>query len=483
MGRFGVGFNYKGGFTAFPGVFPTINADNLDARPVSPLGIAAVLAEGAGFFEPGKVASLPIQFGAPRRYLSASTLLTCAELATKPFSQLDRGVGQVLVVPVNQSTPSTKTLQSSAPTTLATITSKGWGLKFNEILLKHETGKLTVKLPTGGATPIVETFTYSTVQGLVNDINERSAIVKATFTANGTVVNFSETAMTGGTEPAATSDDWAAALTELAGGNVTAVHVATSDTSVWAMLADFCIQKRCRGFVGGALQSWNGVSARATAIAALKSQAAALNAVRMMHVGLGANGLPGYQFAARYAALAAALEPSVPMTFKHLDVESLEARLDIATEVGGVDGLLLAGVAPPVPDPDALSTFIVSRGLSTWIGDDNLYRREHSVLAASDAVQNLLEAKLRQFLGGEGTKATAQRAVGAIHQTLEDCTKPTSVVRINGYRPESITATITDTVMQCSAAFTPIPPVNFIPLALNLERTDITVQFEAPLVG
>lgn len=482
MGKYGIGFNYRGGFTTFPGVFTSIDTSALDARPVSPLGVVAVLAEGAGFYEPAKAQSLPLGLGSPELFISPSSLLTCAMLAAKPFSQLDRGVGQVIVVPVNASTPSTKTLSSSTPTLLATLTSKGWGLRMNDILVKSETGKVTIKLPSSRGA-ILETYTYSTVAGLVAEINGRSAIVQATFTVEGTPANFAETAMTGGTEPAAITADWAAALRALDGIRVNAVHVASSSSTVWAMLADYAIQKRLRGFIGSDLKNWNGTSNRAASITTLKSEAAALNAVRMMHCGLGANGLPGYQFAARYAALAATLEPSVPMAYKFLDIESVETRLDIDTEVGGVDGLLMAGVSPPVPHPKSPETYIVGRGLSTWVGDDNMYRREHSVLAGVDAFTDLAEAALSPLLGGEGNRASGERAVAALAQISEACTKPTSVVRINGYRPESIVATIQDTVMNTAEAIIPVPPLNFIPLNLKLERTDITVKFEAPLAA
>lgn len=482
MGKYGIGFNYRGGFTTFPGVFTSIDASALDARPVSPLGVVAILAEGAGFYEPGKAQSLPLGLGSPELFISPSPLLTCALLAAKPFSQLDRGAGQVIVVPVNASTPATKVLTSSAPANLATVTTKGWGLRFNAVLLKHETGKLTIKLPSSRG-DIIEVFAYSTVAQLVADLNERSAILKATFTAEGTVANFAETAMTGGTEPAAITADWAAALRALDGIRVNTVHVASSSSTVWAMLADYAIQKRLRGFVGSELKNWNGVSNRAASIATLKSEAAALNAIRMMHCGLGANGLPGYLFAARYAALAATLEPSVPMAYKFLDIEAIEARLDIATEVGGVDGLLMAGVSPPVPHPKAPETYIVGRGLSTWIGDDNMYRREHSILAGVDAFTDLAEAAVDPLLGGEATRASGERAVAALAQVSEACTKPTSVVRINGYRPESIVANIQDTVMNLAEAIDPVKPINFIPLNLKLERTDISVKFEAPLTA
>ncbi len=490
MSKYGIGFNGQQGFTTYPSVSVRVNADNLDLRPVTPLGVCAILAQGAGVFPPGVATSLPLGSGSPQRFITASELLTAAQFAARPFAQLGRGAGEVLIVPVNPSTPSTKAISSSTPTLLFTLTSRGWGLAFNKLQVKVETGKITLKIPGAGSggTDLLEVFTFTSggsgaIAGLCTDITERSAACTATFTAEGVPANAAFASFTGGTEPAAQAADWDVALHALDSRRVTAVHVATADTSVHAQLAAYAIQKRLRGFVGGAIQNWVGTSARATAIAALKSAAAALNAPRMMHVGLGGDGQPAYISAARYAALAAALDPSEPMTQKFLDFASLEASLDLATEVGGVDGVLIGGVAVPVPNPDNANTFIVSRGLSTWTGDDNLYRREQSVLAAVDAVQDLIESGLRQFLGNENTPATATRAQALVDQVLNDCTKPSSRIRIISYRRETIVAQVIQTTLRISANFTPIPPLNFIDTTLNLENANFTLTFDTPLTA
>jgi hypothetical protein len=483
MARYGIGFNKAGQFTTFPSLFTTINADNLDLRPQAPTGVLVLLGPGAGFFPPQVPTALPMDVGSPQRFLTASDLLTACNYAVPPFNQIQRGAGIIFVVPVTKATPSTKTLNTGASVLLATLTSKGWGLKFNGITVKSETGKVTLALPAASGT-ITESFSYSTIQDLVDQINARSGLVSAVFASEGTMATFTAVAMTGGTEPAVTSQDWADSLVSLNQIRVNVLCPVTSDASVWAQVNTYITQKRSRAVVGGATQNWNGVSARATAIIALKAQAAALNSPRMLHVGIGAEGLPAYTSTApRVAALCAALDPSTPATFKHLDLTSLEAVLDIASEVGGVDGLLLAGIAPPVADPQALSTYILSRGLSTWTGDDNLYRREFSVLAAVDALQDLLEARLRNFLGGEGTLDVLERVVKATDQVLHEATRPTASVRIVSYRPESIVATFSGTILRVTASLTPILPINFIDLTLNLENTDITVQFDVNLAS
>jgi len=484
VARFGIGFSFGGRFTTVPDVFLTVNADNLDLRPVTPLGTVAILGVGAGLFPPGVATSLPLGSGSPQRFITPSELLTMAEFAAKPFSELDRGAGTVLVVPVNKSTPSTFAINATGPSLLATLTSKGWGLKFNQIQVKIETGVLTLSIPTTTGT-ILEIFPYSgatAIADLVDAINQRSALVSAVWTAQGTPVNAAFAPMTGGTEPAAVTQDWSDALHALDGIRVNTIAIGSSSSTVWAMLADYAILKRLRGFFGRGLQNWNGTSNRATALANLKADAAAINAKRMMHVGLGMEGQPGYLATARYAALAATLDPSTPMTFRHLDVASLEARLDPDTEIGPVDGLHINGVAPPMSDPDAPSTFLVSRGLSTYTGSDNLYDREHSVLAAVDGIEDQVNAAMRQVaLGREGTRATVVRAEAAMDQILNEATRQRAAVRINSYRPESIHGELVGMVLYISAAFTPIPPINFVPVSLQLEQTDIVVNFEVPL--
>ncbi len=482
MANFGIGFNSRGQFTTFPTIFSNINIDDLDMRNQGPTGVVAIVGPGAGFFPPKKPSALPLATP-PNRFLAPSDLLTAAQYAVRPFPELDRGLNQVFVVPVTAATQASGTEASVTPTNLFTVTAKVWGLKGNEITRKMETNKFTIALVTASGT-VTEVFPFTTIAGLVADINARAGLVGATFLAEGTPVNHAATALTGATEPAVTNQDWTDALASLTNLRVHVIHVVSSSSAIWAMLSAHCTLRRCRGIIGGGLRNWNGISNRQTAIAALKAEAAALNAFRLMHVGVGADGLASYLTAARYAALAGTLEPSVPMTFKHLDFESLETLLDIDTEVGGIDGLLLGGIAPPVQDPSAPGTYLVSRGLSTFITDANLYHREHSVLAAVDAVQFLIEDQLRQILGREGTVNALRRVNAIVDQVLNQCTRPTSAVRIASYRRDSIRSEFTsDTVLRVYASLTPIPPINFIDVNLGLERLELSVTFDVPLAA
>lgn len=484
MGRYGIGFNSQGKFTTFPSVFTTINAEELDLRNQGPTGILAVVGPGAGFLPPKVATALPFDIGTPSRFFSPGDLVDALNFAVRPFAEFNRTPGSIYVVPATPATAATKAINNGSAQLLCTLTALLWGLGGNSIKVKSEAGKLTVSLTLASGSLVQEVYSYATVADLVAQINGRSGLVSAVFTLEGTPATFSDTNMTGGTEPAVTNTDWSDSLNALAGIRCNAITVVTDSDTIHTMLKDYVTLKRTRGFVGGLAQTWGSVGARQTSIAALKAAAAALNSPRMMHCGLGAEGKAPYVFAARYAAMAAALDPSVPMTQKHLDVSSLEARLDIDTEVGPVDGLLINGVAVPVPDPSAPATFLVSRGLSTWTGDDNLYRREHSVLAAIDSLQFELEDKLREFLGGEGTPATAGRIRERVDAILAAATSPASSTRINGYDRDSIVVTFTsDTVARVSARVTPIPPVNFIAATLQLERTDITITTDVNLAG
>ena len=493
MPRFGIGLNIGGRFTAFPTVASRVDPSDLVLQSQGPQGVMAILAEGAGFFPPQKATILPFDVGAPARFIEPSDLLTSCELADVVFPDVARGPGVIYVVPVNPSTAPTAPLRSATPVVLLTLTHQVYGLGGNTTTVKSESGptKVTFVMPTSGGRSVTESYVYTSIIDLVNQINGRSALFRATFSAEGTMTTFAATAITAlpaataGTEPAAIAADWATALNALNGIRVNAVHMATADTTLWASLAAYANLKRLRGFVGGDINSWGSLAARTASEAALRAQAAGLNDPRMMHATLGMNGHPGYLAAAKYAALAASLDPSTPMTFKHLaGVESLEAILDADTEVGSETGLLINGLAPPVPDPLSPGTFVVSRGLSTWTGDDNLYRREQSVLAAVDGVQDNVEAVLRAFLGQEGSLPTVGRARGAIKGVLDLCLQPSSRVRINAYDPKSIVASFSsDTVLRVGMRITPIPPINFADATISLARTQIDVSFDVSLVS
>lgn len=482
MPGFGIGFNNRGQFTTFPSIFSNINIDDLDMRNQGPTGVVAIVGPGAGFFPPKTPTALPLATP-PNRFIVPSDLLLASQYAVRPFPELDRGLNQLFVVPVTAATQATGTESSVTPTLLFTATALVWGLKGHEITRKMETNKYTVALPTTAGT-ITEVFPFTTIAQLVADINARSGLIKATFNAEGTPVNHAATALTGATEPAVTNQDWTDALASLTNLRVNVIHVTSPSSTVWAMLSSHCTLRRCRGVIGSGLHNWNGISNRQASLTTLKSEASGLNAFRMMHKMIGADGLPANITAARYAALAGTLEPSVPMTYKHLDFQALETLLDIDTEVGGIDGALLAGLAPPVQDPSAPGTFIVSRGLSTFTTDNNLYHREQSVLAAVDAVQFLLEDRLRQLLGREGTSTALKRANSIVDQELNQCTRPTSAVRIASYRRNSIRSEFSsDTVLRVYAALTPIPPINFIDINLALERLELEVAFDVPLAA
>ncbi len=493
MSRFGVGVNIGGRFTAFPNVSSRVNADLLALQNQGPQGVMAILGQGAGLFPPKVASILPMDVGSPERFITASDLLVAAQFADQGFTELQRGPGTIIVVPVNPSTQASSAVSSVTPVLLYTLKAKVYGLAGNAIIRKTETGKLTLTLPSTavpGTNAAVEVYTFTSggagaILALVAEINARSSIATAVFAAEGVPVNAASTAFAGATEPAAVTQDWADALVALNGIRVNALHVTDPTSTIWALAQTYALQKRLRYFVGSGLHNWSGLSNRQASIATLIAEAASLNDPRGMHVGLGMNGQPGNLAAAKYAALAASLDPSVPMTFKHLTgITSLETVLDIDTEVGPVGGLLFNGVAPPVADPQAPGTFLVARGLSMWSGDDNLYRREHSVLAAIDGVQDNLEARLRDLLGREGTPQSVARANNIVREVLEQATKPNETVRINGYDPTSIVSTFTsDTILRVQADVEPIPPINFVDAAIRLLRTNITVNFQVNLAG
>jgi hypothetical protein len=136
-----------------------------------------------------------------------------------------------------------------------------------------------------------------------------------------------------------------------------------------------------------------------------------------------------------------------------------------------------------MPDAANAFTFRVSRGLSTWTGDDNLYRREQSVLAAVDGIANQMDDAMQAYVGGEGNQGTLGRIREAVRRILEDATRPTAAIRINGYDPNIIVTFTSETVVRVTARVTPIPPINWINVNLILQRTEITVSTEVNLAA
>lgn len=499
MGRFGIGFNAQGQWTMYPGVVVTVDPSQLDIANQGPTGVVALIGTATGFFPPKQYSLFPQGAATPSQYLApGSDLLTTVSFAQRPFSQLGVGPSEIYIVPCNAATPAELSLAGTPATPTLDLTTLGWGTIFNQLtatttsdVAPATTGTLVLALPTNnGLSSITETYPYDSAQPLsvlAAAINGRSAIVTAVVTGTDAPVKLtaaSSTPFTGAVDGTpAVVNDWIEAIGALSTLRVNAIHVASGDPAVWDALSAYCDTHRARGFIGSdTVRNWNGISNRQAAMTALIQEAALMNDPRIMHCGLGMNGYPGKYAAARYASLAGCLEPSVPMTFKFLDVDSLETRLS-KEECGGETGLLLNGVSPPMPDAANAFTYRVSRGLSTWTGDSNLYRCEQSVLAACDALAQQLDDALQAYIGGEGNQGTLGRIAAAVKRILDLAVMPTSAIRILSYDPNITVAFTSDTVVRVTARVTPIAPINWIVCNLILLRTDIEISTSVNLAA
>jgi|SRR5215471_4163151 len=497
MGRFGIGFNAQGQWTMYPGVVVTVDPSQLDIANQGPTGVVALIGSATGFFPPQEYSLFPQGAATPNQYLApGSDLLVTVSFAQRPFAQLGFGPSQIYIVPCNPALAATLSLAGTPTTPTLDLTTLGWGAIFNQLTATTKAGTgtnqqvLILSLPTNnGLSSITETYNYLStdpLSALVDQINNRSAIVKAVLTGTDAPVTLtaaSDTPFTGGSDGTTTTNDWITAIGALSTLRVNAIHVASGDTAVWDALSAYCDTHRARGFIGSATtRNWNGIANRQAAMDALVQEAASVNDPRIMHCGLGMDGYPGKYASARYASLAGCLEPSVPMTFKFLDVDSLETRLS-KDECGGETGLLLNGVSPPMPDAANAFTYRVSRGLSTWTGDSNLYRCEQSVLAACDALSQQLDDALQAYIGGEGNQGTLGRIAAAVKRILDLAILPTSAVRILSYDPNITVAFTSDTVVRVTARITPIAPINWIVCNLILLRTDIEISTSVNLAA
>src|SRR5262245_55502599 len=145
MGRYGIGFNSQGKWTAYPGVVVTVDPSELDLANQGPTGVVALLGTATGFFPPKQYSRFPFDAATPSQYIAAgSDLLITVSLATKPFAQLGHGVAEVYVVPINEALPATLTMQDDAAADVVKLTTLGWGAMFNQM-------KATVTGTTGQA--------------------------------------------------------------------------------------------------------------------------------------------------------------------------------------------------------------------------------------------------------------------------------------------------------------------------------------------
>lgn len=329
----------------------------------------------------------------------------------------------------------------------------------------------------------------SVLQAIVDTINKLSGYVTATRVtdAGAAPANVGWTYLTGGSNGTTTNNDWQAGFDLLKTMDVDLILPLTSTASIHSMADSHASymsgpngKSERRVFVGGALQAWNSEAARLTAIAALQSAAKALNSDRTVHVGLGCyqydpNGksklYPAYITAAMYAGIAAGATPVTPLTRKYLRCLGLEVDL----RVSEIETLLdtAAGIAVPIPDTVQGAGYVISRQITTWGQDDDLYRVEFSVGRGADYIAREVRKRHELIIGKPGTEQMDASIINLTNGVLQEA-KLAGYIR--DYDPKATQLRVDGTVRYVDYSAQPILPINFIFSTYYLLPTNMTIQ-------
>lgn len=326
----------------------------------------------------------------------------------------------------------------------------------------------------------------SDLQAIVDTINKLSGYVIATRVTDATAVpaNADWTYLAGGSDGTTTNTTWQEALDLLKTMQIDLIVPVTDDASIHSMVDAHCVymsgpsgksERRC--FVGGGIQSWNSEAARLTAIDALKTAVSNLNSDRTMYVGLGSkhyddNGVlrtyPAYITACMYAGLAGGSSPVEPLTRKYLRTYGLEVNL----RVSEIEQLLEAGVAVPIPDAVQGSGYVISRQLTTWNQDDDLYRIEFSVGRGADYIAREIRNRHELLIGKPGTESLDITIVNITNAVLE-AAKREGYIR--NFDPKATQLRVDGTIRYVDYYAEPVLPVNWIFSTYHLQPTKFSI--------
>jgi len=330
----------------------------------------------------------------------------------------------------------------------------------------------------------------SDLQAMVDGINSKSGYILAskvsatvgTVPTNTTVATY----LTGGLDHIAdvSSTDWDDALTALKALKIDLIVPLTSDPNLISKVQSHCAymsgpsgKSERRAFVGGPLQPWVSTANRTAAILALTNSVKYINSDRIVHVGLGskhydANGkltlYPAYITACMYTGIAGGSSPVEPLTRKFLRSFGLEADLTVSE----IETLMEAAVAVPIADPVRGAGYVVSRQLTTWNQNDDLYRIEFSVGRGADYVAREVRNRHEDIIGQPGTETMDITIVNLTNAVLE-AAKQQDYIRF--YDPKKTQLRVDGTVRYVDYYAEPTIPINWIFSTYHLQPTKFSI--------
>jgi hypothetical protein len=259
----------------------------------------------------------------------------------------------------------------------------------------------------------------SDLMACVNGINKLSGYVSASRAAYATSAAPASAVaayMTGGTSPVASNNDWAEAISLMESMDIDIIVPLTTTSSIQQSVLAHCNwmsgpngKSERRQFIGGDLLSWASEATRITSLATLKALAKTFNNDRTVLAGLGCKvyNTAGVSTlydasvtACMYAGIAAGSTPVEPLTRKYLNCIGLEVEL----RASEIDDLIEAGVAVPIPDKVQGAGYVVSRQVTTWSQDVDLYRIEYSVGRGADYIASQVRQRHELIIGQPGSE-------------------------------------------------------------------------------
>lgn len=342
-----------------------------------------------------------------------------------------------------------------------------------------------------GASQSIKSSAYtatSNLKAIVDAINKGSGYVAATRVADASTAPANSAAwvyLASGSDGTTTSTDWDNALNSLKTRDYDLIVPLTSNTSYHAKVDSHCremsgpngkSERRC--FVGGALQAWTSEANRVTAVAALIAASKALGSDRTVLAGLGSKHYdpsgniklyPAYITACMYAGIAGGSTPVEPLTKKYLRCLGLEIDL----RVSEIESLLETnGVAVPIPDVVRSAGYLISRQLTTWNADDDLYRIEFSVGRGADYIAREIRKRHEDLTGKPGTESLDITIVNLTNAVL-DAAKRENYIR--NYDPKKTQLRVDGTIRYVDYYAEPILPINWIFSTYHLQPTKFSI--------
>lgn len=281
--------------------------------------------------------------------------------------------------------------------------------------------------------------------------------------------NLPYTYLGGGSNGAATNQDWDDAFEALEAEDTQWIVPLSASSAVWGLADTHCQymstvgRKERRCFVGNN----TGLSAeQATA------DAQALNSDRTAYVYPGfydynANGvltlMPAYLLAAMVGAAFAALTPGEPMTNKSLRIRGLETLVAMPSDT---DYLIRGGVLAVYQN--ARGGYRVAKSISTWQNNQNYNRIEISTGFALDYVVRTVRERMELFIGRKGTylslQAIVEEAAGVLRTLAQAEPYGLGLLAGDSVNPpfRNLTAAITGDIVQLEFECSPVIPINYI---------------------